>query len=67
MTELKTLVRTEMDRAGEPSFGMGDIADRRARRRRKQRIAADVISVPDDVEHMAGASDWPSMPRLPRN
>jgi cupin superfamily acireductone dioxygenase involved in methionine salvage len=27
---------------------------------RKQQIAADVISVPDGVEHMAAASDHPA-------
>jgi hypothetical protein len=45
MTELKTLVRTEMDRAGEPAFGIGDVADRRDRRRRNQRLTAGVIGI----------------------
>ena len=45
MTDLKTLVRTEMDRAGEPSFGMGDVADRRDRKHRNTRLAAGVVGL----------------------
>ena len=45
MTDLKTLVRTEMGRAGVPSFEMDDIAARRDRKRRNQRLTASIVGL----------------------
>ena len=45
MTDLKSLVEHEMDRAGAPAFGLGEVRTRRDRMRRNQRLAAGAISV----------------------
>lgn len=45
MTDLKTLVEQEMDRANTPSYGLSDVAARRDRKRRNQRLAAGAVGV----------------------
>jgi Tol biopolymer transport system component len=43
MTDLKTLVEQEMDRASTPSYGLGDVAIRRDRKYRNRRVAGGVV------------------------
>jgi len=45
MADLRTLVREEMDRAGSPSYSFDDLARRRDRKRRNQRVTAGVIAI----------------------
>jgi Tol biopolymer transport system component len=45
MADLQTLVRSEMDRAGSPSYSLDDLGRRRDRKRRNQRITAGVVGV----------------------
>jgi len=45
MNNLKQLVEQEMDRAGTPAFGLGDVQTRRDRKRRNQRIGAGLIGI----------------------
>jgi len=43
MTDLKTLVDKEMDRASTPSYGLDDLAARRHRKQRDRRVAGGVV------------------------
>ena len=45
MADLRTLVREEMERAGSPSYSFDDLARRRDRKRRNQRITAGVVGI----------------------
>jgi hypothetical protein len=45
MTDLKTLVEQEMERAGSPPYAIGDLVELRDRKRRNQRIAAVVVAI----------------------
>ncbi len=45
MSDLKRLVEQEMDRAGTPAFGLGEVKTRRDRKRRNQRIGAGAVGV----------------------
>src|SRR5262245_38438208 len=45
MADLKTLVRAEMDRAGEPTFAFEDLDGLRVRRDRRKRITAIAVGV----------------------
>src|SRR5712691_2263646 len=45
MAELQSLIDREMERAGLPSFSLGDIARRRDRKRRNQRVGSAVLAV----------------------
>ena len=47
MTDLKTLVEHEMERAGSPRYAIGDLLEMRDRKRRNKRIAAGVVAVDD--------------------
>jgi Tol biopolymer transport system component len=43
MTDLKTLVEQEMDRASAPAYGLGEVARRRDRKHRNRRVAGGVV------------------------
>jgi Tol biopolymer transport system component len=45
MTDLKSLVRGEMDRGGVPSYSLNDLARRRDRKRRNQRVTAAAVGI----------------------
>jgi Tol biopolymer transport system component len=45
MSDLRTLVDKEMDRAGQPSYSLEDLGRRRDRRRRNQRMMAGVVAI----------------------
>jgi Tol biopolymer transport system component len=45
MADLQTLVQSEMDRAGSPSYSYDDLGRRRDRKRRNQRITAGVVGI----------------------
>jgi len=45
MADLQTLVHSEMDRAGSPSYSFEDLSRRRARRQRNRRIGAAVLAI----------------------
>jgi len=45
MADLKTLVHSEMDRAGSPSYSFEDLSRRRARRQRNRRMGAAVLAI----------------------
>ena len=45
MTDLKTLVEHEMQRAGSPQYSIGDLVETRDRKRRNKRIAAGVVAI----------------------
>jgi WD40-like Beta Propeller Repeat len=45
MADLQTLVHSEMDRAGSPSYSFEDLSRRRARRQRNRRIATAVLAI----------------------
>ena len=45
MTDLKTLVEHEMERAGSPRYAIGDLLEMRDRKRRNKRIAAGVVAI----------------------
>src|SRR5262245_53117187 len=45
MTDLKTHVEQEMERASTPSYRLDDVARRRDRKRRNQRITAGFVGV----------------------
>jgi hypothetical protein len=45
MSDLRTLVDKEMDRAGSPSYSFEDLGRRRDRKRRNQRMMAGVVAI----------------------
>ena len=45
MTDLRTLVEHEMERAGSPRYAIGDLVELRDRKRRHKRIAAGVVAI----------------------
>jgi hypothetical protein len=45
MADLQTLVRSEMDRAGSPSYSFDDLSRRRARRQRNRRMATAILAI----------------------
>jgi Tol biopolymer transport system component len=45
MADLQTLVHSEMDRAGSPSYSFEDLSRRRARRQQNRRIGAAVLAI----------------------
>jgi Tol biopolymer transport system component len=54
MTDLQTLVRIEMDRAGSPSYSFDELSRRRARKDRNRRIGAAVLGLALAVVTFAG-------------
>lgn len=45
MSDLKTLVEREMERAGSPGYSLGDLTDRRSHKSRNQRITAAAVAI----------------------
>jgi Tol biopolymer transport system component len=45
MDDLRTLVHSEMDRAGSPRYSFEDLGHRRDRKRRNERITAGVVAI----------------------
>lgn len=64
MAELRTLVEREMDRAGSPSYSFVDLARRRDRKQRNQRIGAGVVALAmaAAVGLLLGRSWWSAQP-----
>ncbi|HZA40659.1 MAG TPA: hypothetical protein VFA00_08550 [Actinomycetota bacterium] len=54
MTELRTLVERDMDRAGSPSYTFEDLSRRRERKRRTQRLATTALALVVAAAGIAG-------------